>query len=488
MSSLKYQTVSGIKWQVGVSILQKAISFIATIFLARHLGPATFGLFAFAMVIIGSFELFKSMGIDSALIRRQNDFEKAANTAFIIIPLLGILLLLVVFFSAPFIGEMLNNSEIIPVLRVLGAIFVFSCFARVPSSILEKKMEFKKLSIVDFWNSLVFSVFAVIFAFLNFGVWSLVYAYVLKSFLNMAQILFYAQWKPRLEFDRKIALEMFDFGKFLFLATALGFLRANLDNFLVGKLLGITMLGFYAVAFNIANFGYDYFGVKITRVAYPAYTKLTENVNELKSAFLKTFKYTAIAAMPLGIATFILAKEFILVAYGEKWIDATGVLRALAWIAIFNTLPVSSRAVFLAKNKPKLDSWFAGIQVILFLAFIFPASRFFSVAGVGAVVSISSFIAFIYSLYCLRRIISLRVQDVYAALKPSLMASLLMSASLVGLKNLTSNFFILAMSGLFFYGLGLFVSERRILSELRGVIFNSANPTIQRNTATSGNL
>ena len=114
--NLKKQTVNGIKWQVGVSFLQKVISFVTTIILARILGPSNFGLFALALVIVGAFGLFKSMGIESALIQRKDNIKLAADTAFYIIPVLGILLYLFLNFSAPIIGKLLDNKEIISVI------------------------------------------------------------------------------------------------------------------------------------------------------------------------------------------------------------------------------------------------------------------------------------------------------------------------------------------------------------------------------------
>ena len=90
--SIRQQATSGVKWQVGAGFLCKAISFGTTIILARILGPSNYGLFALAFTVIGAFGLFKSLGIESALIQRKNEIIKAANTAFFIIPALGLIL------------------------------------------------------------------------------------------------------------------------------------------------------------------------------------------------------------------------------------------------------------------------------------------------------------------------------------------------------------------------------------------------------------
>ena len=106
--SIKHQTIRGVKWQVGASILNKALSFVTTIIIARRLGPSSYGLFALALMVVSSFELLKSMGIDTALVRRKDDFDIAADTAFLIIPILGFLLYIALYLSAPIIGKFLN--------------------------------------------------------------------------------------------------------------------------------------------------------------------------------------------------------------------------------------------------------------------------------------------------------------------------------------------------------------------------------------------
>jgi len=117
------------------------------------------------------------------------------------------------------------------------------------------------------------------------------------------------------------------------------------------------MLGLYAIAFNIANFGADYFGTKVQRVVFPAYSNMQDNMNNLRAAMLKVFKYMSIFTLPLGMTLFLLSEEVLISIYGPKWIGAAGVLRILAWAGIFNTLPASLNAGFMACNKPRLTFW-----------------------------------------------------------------------------------------------------------------------------------
>jgi O-antigen/teichoic acid export membrane protein len=481
MNELKRQTVSGIKWLVGSSFLQKAISVGTMVILARILGPADFGLFALAFIAIDALGLFKSMGFDSALIQRKDNVEKAANTAFFIIPVLGILLYLILAISAPLIGKFLNNEQVVGIIRALGIIFVISCFGKVPAALMEKNMQFRQVSLIEISTSIVFSASAIILALMGMGVWSLVIAYILKVVNQNALLFIFAKWRPRLEFDKKIALEMLHFGKFLFLGGVVWFLKMNLDNLLVGKLLGVTALGIYAIAFNIANFGADYFSSKVYRVIFPAFSKIQDDKYDLRQAFLKTTKIVSILAFPFCVILFLMGDELIRVIYGLKWLEAVPVLKILAFAGLFNTLPVAMGPLFNASGHPKAGFWFSVIQVVIFLLFIAPAAKLFGLVGIGIVVSVSALVAVIAYLPFTMKLISLKITDIFNCLKSGLGSSLPMGLGIILLKytlpkcNIGNmfyyNFAALAIFAVAIYGLFLFRIEKIIFKEIKELVF-----------------
>ena len=481
MTSLKKQTISGIKWQVASSFLQKAISVGATVVLARILSPSVFGLFALAFVAIDALSMFKSMGFDSALIQNKENTEKAANTAFFIIPALGSILYLILAFCAPLIGRFLNNQDVVGVVKALGVIFVISCFGRVPAALLEKSMQFKKISLIEIYTSIAYSLAAIILALLGMGIWSLVYAYILKTLTQNILFWAFSRWHPRLEFDKKAALEMFHFGKFIFLGAMVWFLKMNLDNLLVGKLLGVAALGLYAIAFNIANFGADYFSNKVHRVIFPAFSKIQADKDDLKSSFLKVTKHVGIFAFPFCAGLCLLSKDLITVVYGQKWIAAAPILSVLAFVGLFNTLPVAIHPLLNALGYSKSGFWFCALQVALFFLFISPAAKLYGLNGVGVVVVLSQLIAVIAYLPFTMKLISLRPKDIYLALKPGLISSLCMAAGILFLKNILLpfqghlspyyNFIILSVFALAVYSLSLLSIEKKALRDIKEAIF-----------------
>ncbi|MBL7069010.1 MAG: MOP flippase family protein [Candidatus Omnitrophica bacterium] len=442
MDTLKQQTARGVKWLVGASFIEKTLSLGTTVILARILSPSIFGLFALAFVAINGLNLFKSMGFDSALIQRKDDIDKAANTAFFIIPLLGCILFLILYITTPFIGKFFNNHDVVPVLRALGLIFIINCIGLVPKALLKKEMRFAKVAFSELIGALGFSVVAIFLALGGYGVWSLVGGYLFKTLILTCAIWYFSKWRPNWRFNIKIARQMFHFGKFVFLGSLAFFLRMNLDKIFIGRLLGVAVLGIYALAFNISNILVEYFSNKIDQVIFPAYSKKQNDDNALKRSYLDILKTVSFIALPLTFCVYLLRTELVQTIYGHKWIDVIPVIQILIWSGLFRIFTTSAGALFMAKGKPRYGFWLSSLQVLIFLILIAPFSKLFGIKGVAIVVTLAALIHVFLIMFLLKRLISMRITEMFLRIKVPFLATLMMSFVVLLARFLLANIFL----------------------------------------------
>jgi len=424
--TLKSDTVSGIKWVLVSSVSQKLLGIATTIFLARLLNPSDFGLFALAFVLIDGFGLFKSLGVDSALIRQKERVDEAADTAFCLLPLIGLSLSTLLFLTAPLGAALLKNPGLTPIVRTLSAIFVFSCLTQVPLILLVKEMRFWKKGSAELISTFLYSLGAITLAFLGLGVWSLVLAYLTKTVVHMAMVWSFSGWRPRFRFRQDLALEMLSYGKYLFGGSLLIFLRNNLDNVVVGRLLGMSALGFYALSFSISTFPSTYIIGRMFGVFFPAFSKLQDDEAALSRAFLKSLKLISMIAVPFGLALVGFSPLILKVVYGDKWLPAASVLRLLAIGGILKALAGSQSPVFLAKGRSRLDFWINVLHFILFFIFILPFTQRFGLNGAGFVVLLSGGVSFLIGMWRVRQILPIAWTEIVASLKPALIGSCVM--------------------------------------------------------------
>lgn len=477
MVSLKQKTVSGIKWTMAASIVQRVISFGTMVVLARLLTPADFGLFALAFVMIDGFGIFKSLGFDSALVRRKDeDIEKACNTAFFLIPAMGMILFVILFFFAPIGAKFLNNPQVAPIIRTLALVFVISTFGKVPQTILYRDMKFKYKSIGEVSASITYCAVALVLALNKFGVWSLVVAYISKILVQVSLEWYFSGWKPKFEFDKLIAWDMFHFGKYILAGGIVFFLYSNLDNIVIGKLLGVTMLGFYAIAMNVSTFLSQYLLDRVGFIMYPAYSKIQEDPEDVKRVMLKALKYVSIILFPFSFGLFIFAPDILRLVFGERWLPATNILRILAFVGLFRGMGSVIWPIFAARGKAKADFQVNLVQVAIFFILIVPLAMKFKLIGVGVAVLLANLISFTVGIIRTKNIIHIKLRQIFGALRLIMVASFFMLCAALFFRSvlLTKiadyNFIISSSVSLVVYIAATYFMNRNILKEIREIV------------------
>ena len=466
------------KWNVGASIVIKVISFLTTMFLARLMGPVEFGLFALAFVFIDGFGIFKSMGFESALVQRKDNIDIAADTAFVIIPLMGIFMYLVLYISIPFITAGFDSPELPGVLRILGLIFIVNTFTRVPYSILEKRLQFDKRSWAEMASQVIYSIVAITLAINGHGVWSLVWGFLSMTVSKSCFIWYLVDWRPKFKFDKDIAIDMFHFGKFMFLSSLLTFLASNFDRIVVGKVLGVGILGVYAIAYNFADLINAFIGYKVSEILFPVYSKLQDDIENLRLAYLKVFRVLLLAVLPFSMGLLFLGAEFLELAFGEKWMKAIPVLKILSCMSIFNILIMSTKSVLSGIKKPHVGLITACIRVGLYCTLIIPAGKLYGVNGVAAAVLISACVAMLFAIYYLKKTIHFTWKDLLMNMWPAIQASAIMVAVLLGLKVLFNQFSLplivtfgsSVVIAILVYALAVYKIDRPIINQIRSMV------------------
>ncbi len=486
MATLKNKTVSGFKWLVLNNVLQKCISIGTFAILARRLEPSVFGLFAMAFVAIDGLSIFKTIGLDGGLIQKKNAPESASDTALFLIEGMSIFLFVICFTFAPFIAKFFNNPQLGSIVRALGVVFILGGLARVPSALLTKSMRFRLVSLIDLTGSIVNCVFAVIFSLIWQNVWSLVGAYVIKQTMMTIMAWYFSGFRFKWRFDFNAARELFKFGKYLMLLSVVSYIGANINNIVIGKLLSVTMVGYYSLASNIGNIINTQFTHIISRVMFPAYSALQDDKSDLKRAYLKTVKFITIFSFPFCVALISLSKEFVLTLYGPKWMTIIPLIRLMGFTQMLAPIMIECGSLYRGCGKPSYDFrvnlTYLCIQIP---TMILLTSRFgltgTVVAGMIAVLTISPI-----SVSIAQKLVHFSWREFFGQLIPAAFCSLVMFGVIFVLKQFfegstafaTSGFhnFILlgffSLVGLLSYIGAFFMVDRSTTLEVKRMIFN----------------
>ena len=485
MASLKHKTVSGFKWLVLNNILQKVISIGTFAILARRLEPSVFGLFAMAFVAIDGLSMFKTFGLDGGLVQKKNAPESASDTALYLIEGMSIFLFIICFIFAPFIAKFFNNPQLGSIVRALGVVFILGGLARVPSALLSKSMRFRLISVIDLTGSTVNCVFAVIFSLIWQNVWSLVGAYVIKQTMMTLLAWYFSGFRFKWRFDFQAARELFHFGKYLMLLSIVSYIGANINNIMIGKLLSVTMVGYYTLASNIGNIINTQFTHIISRVMFPAYSALQDDRSDLKRAYLKTVKFITIFSFPFCVALISLSKEFVLTLYGPKWTNIIPLITLMGFTQMLVPIMIECGSLYRGCGKPKYDFRINLAYLCLQIPLMIILTKNFGligtvIAGMMAVSIISPI-----SLSIAKRLVNFSWPEFFGQLIPAAFCSLVMFFVIFFMKRILEvssgtsssfhNFILLgffSLVGLLAYIGTFLIIDRRTSLEVKQMIFN----------------
>ena len=145
---LRVKIIEAAVFQSIIKWVNRLITVITSVFLARILNPDDFGLLAIAMAIMGILEGFTTLGLNAGLIQNDEIVDDDYNVAWTYGYLLrGIFLFFLIFFISDWIALFYNTNELSLVLKVLSIQQIFYAFSNIWLIEYYRKVEYRKISI-----------------------------------------------------------------------------------------------------------------------------------------------------------------------------------------------------------------------------------------------------------------------------------------------------------------------------------------------------
>jgi O-antigen/teichoic acid export membrane protein len=344
----------GVGWNYAAFALNKGLVFLATLILARLLVPEDFGLLALGLVVMQFLDRIAEFGVGQAVIFRQEDPERTANVAFILNMTLSAAMSLAAFCAAPLVGVAFQEPRVTPVIRVLAFAPLLYGLRNVPAARLSKSLDFRRRLLPEVGRAATRGTVAIVLAMMGFGVWSLVWGHLAGAAVCTALYWWVTGWRPRLEFDWAIARLLAGYGVQIVLVGLLTNLIRDVDYFVVGRRLGAAALGYYTIALRLPELLVLGFCRVVSRSLFPAFSRLQKDWVLLRVGFLASLRYIAMISVPVSLGLVLVARESVLLFYGDRWAPVIAVTRLLAVYAMFMSMSFNTGDVYKAIGRPMI--------------------------------------------------------------------------------------------------------------------------------------
>lgn len=312
---------------------QKIIQLISNLILTRILFPEAFGVMAIACTLLAGITMFGDIGVHQAIVQSKRGEETAyLNTAWTIKIIRGFVIWLVACLLAWPVAQIYEQAVLFPLLCVLGASAAIQGFASTGLSTLNRKLQFKRLVILDLLRSLISTVVTIAIALWLKSVWALVIGTIVGSLI--ATILshkYLATHAHRLCWDRSALVEIMRFGRWIMLATVANFLGSTGQPLIQGYFVSAETLGLLAIAMTFVDAVDDLGDKLLSSVGFPALSRVAR---ESPQALVRITSQLKLISNAIGVAAFLslslISHLVIEILYDPRYMDAGKYMAVLA--------------------------------------------------------------------------------------------------------------------------------------------------------------
>lgn len=337
-ASLGHKAAVGAIWSTVDRFGYMALQFIVNLVLARLLMPSDFGIIGMLSVFMAVSQVLIDGGFGSALIQKKEPTQQDYSTIFYWNLGLSCLLYLILFLISPWVGVFFHMPLLSKVLRVIGLSLIISSVYTIQTTKLKKSLAFKHLSIANLAAYAVASGIAIVLAYHQWGVWSLVAVQLLYPTVGIIVLAFITKWCPSLYFSKTILKELFGFGVYMMAANILQEVSRNIQGLIIGRKFSATQMGFYSQAHKFDAVTSNTLPQVIGQVMYPAFSSLQSEHERLRLALSKSVILISMLTFPLLGLLILEAAPLIGFLYGDKWLPCVGYYQNFCVGGIFTCL------------------------------------------------------------------------------------------------------------------------------------------------------
>jgi len=420
-------------------VIVKMLHFVLVIFVARYLGAAAFGKYAFAISFTILFSVLADMGLNILITREiARDKSKAdiyLGSALIIKSILALIAFAVIITS---INLMHYPSDTIIVVYIATFALVFNTLASTFATVYQafERMEYEAVINVSV-GALALGL-TVLVIFYGYGLYAIMMVYLLQSIVSLtlnALIIPKKFVKPKFTLDRKLGFNLLKAAIPMGLAGIFVEIYYRIDTVMLSFMKGDAVVGWYNAAYSLI-FGLMFIQGSFNTAIFPVLSRFSNtSMDLLRMVYERSFKYLFCIGLPIAVGTTLLAKRIILLLYGKEYSNAAGALQILIWALAFIFVNGFLGNVLITTNREKQVTYIVGGGAILNIvlnALLIPA---FSYTGAAIATVVSELFAFVFCSFALSK--SVARSPLFKVFKRPLLAVLIMGAFIVGFNSLS---------------------------------------------------
>lgn len=327
--SLLTRTARGAGWVVAWRMATRLLGLCSTLVLVRLLPPEDFGLVALAAAFAVTLDVCLAIGVEDQIVRARDPQPALYHTAFTMNVIRGLLAGgLLAAIAAPASG-FFGDDRLFPIFLALAASAAASGATSIGIADFRRSLRFDKEFQLQLLPRLLGIAVTVGGAFLLRSHWALVLG-ILTNRLGvvvMSHVL--SPYRPRLSLSAWRDLAGVSGWSWAIGLAAV--LRDRADSLVIGRLLGPSRLGVYAVGVEVAVLPTSEMVDPICRACMPGFAHALRggDAAALRDAWLRIVALMALLTLPAGLGISLVAGPVVALGFGPLWAEAAPIVAIL---------------------------------------------------------------------------------------------------------------------------------------------------------------
>jgi O-antigen/teichoic acid export membrane protein len=395
--------VTGLSWTAAARGLTSIGTAARYVVFVRLLRPFDFGVIASATLIVSALLAATDPVMGQALVQQKDDIDPYLDTLLTTYFLRSLLIGVVLIAFARPLGDFFHLGDAYVVFWTMVPLPILRSIQSPRLVSLYRQLDFHYVTILNVAEVAASFIFGLI-AVLYWRDWrGLVLSLLAGAAVRDVLTYWYFPYWPRLGFSLARAKTMLSFGLWFSFGTLCDFVSKQLDNLVVGHLLGPGALGNYQMAFRAGEMPVAEFTTSAFVVTFPMVARLRDD-RRARSRLLWSVT-GVVAAVGLAYAAFIFAlgDKVVLRLFGPAWVHAVNPLKVLCIYGLLQGFLVIGRSFLSGLGKPERYVIPAAARAIVLAIAIYPLTAIHGPTGAAAAGVLSIVVALPIMGYLLRQ-------------------------------------------------------------------------------------
>ncbi len=430
--------VHGVLWQGALRSLAQVLSWSATIVIARRLSPEDYGLAGTAIVLVSLLSLVTEGGMGRALVMRRERSDVVTRQAHGASIAVGVTMAILMLSIASPVGRFYADQRVVPLIAVLSLVLMLSGLNAIPTAVMMQQLQYRRLAAADFAKAIVQASVVMIGAALGYGAWSLIAGLIVGHLTATLMTRRWVKLSP-LRPTRSELEPTLRYAQHLVVGSFAWFFYSNADFAVVGRVAGLTALGYYQFGWNLAQLPGEKLGNVLQAVVGPFFGAIGNDLKNLRHYFLLLSELLVSVMFPVLGGFALVAHDAVPLIFGAKWLPAVPIMQILVVSSALFSVSMLSQHVMVATGNASMTSRVNVIAAIVMPVAFYIAARFSGSFAVACVWLVAQPILMTLPLLHVRKAIGLPVRTYFGSLRAPACSVAVMAASVLITQKLMSS-------------------------------------------------